>query len=272
MEFLFDDKEAVRLFLAKLSPRVRQMRFGARQIPGETDWSPSHTVIVLVNGETVAMADCVKSRDGNVGNFSTVAIDGYGYFALIAIDHLRKAFPVGHIETSFVQPTEFLIEIARRWADTIYDQSAWAHAQKLIREHGFNMSFMPTPLAITYSNMRLFGVWPDAWKDEITRRQIALSCLSPGEFDLVTEKYGALPKPIIRTMGFEALAVPMSRRQKLTRILLTQDISENPKHRNERLLSIFQEQMATLKPECALVEGPFFRVRKKPHSDRIKNQ
>lgn len=263
MQILLDDRAAVRSFLDKLSPRVRQMRFGTRQIPSETDWSPSHTAVVLRNDEAVAMADCARSRDGNVGNFSTVAADGYGYFALMAIDHLRKAFPVRHIETSFNQPTEVLIEIARRWADTIYDQSTWAHTQTLIREHGFNAWFMPTPLAITHSNLKLFGISPRVWKDEITKQQIALSYLSMGELDLVTEKYGPLPKPIIRAMSFEALAVPMSRRQKLTRILLIQDIEGNPKHGNERLLSKFREQILTLNPEHAPSEGHFFKVQKR---------
>jgi hypothetical protein len=262
MQILLDDVEAVRTFLEKLAPRLRQMRFGVRQIPSETDWSPSHTAVVLRNGEAVAMADCVNSRDGTVANFSTVAVDGYGYFALVAIDYLRKAFPVRHVETSFAQPVEFLIEIARRWADTIYDQSTWAHAQTLLREYGGDPSFMPTPLAITHSNLKLFGIPPRALKDEITRQQIALSCLSMGELHLVTEKYGALPKPIMRALSFEALVVPFSRRQKLTRILLAREILGNAKCKDERLFSTFQDQMAALKPECAPAEGPFFKVRK----------
>ncbi len=262
MQILLDDMEAVRRFVEKLSPRVRQMRFGARQIPSEKEWSPSHTAIVLRNGEAVAMADCVKSRDGSVANFSTVAVDGYGYFALIAIDHLRKAFPVRHVETSFIQPTELLIEFARRWADTIYDQSTWAHAQTLVRECGGNLSFMPTPIAITHSNLRLFGIPPRAWNDETTRQQIACSYLSLGEFDLVTEKYGALPKPIIRALALEVLAIPLSRRQKLTRILLTRETPESQKNKDERLLSIFQDQMVTLRPQSAPSEGPVFKLRR----------
>lgn len=122
---------------------------------------------------------------------------------------------------------------------------------------------MPTPLAITHSNLKLFGISPRVWKDEITKQQIALSYLSMGELDLVTEKYGPLPKPIIRAMSFEALAVPMSRRQKLTRILLIQDIEGNPKHGNERLLSKFREQILTLNPEHAPSEGHFFKVQKR---------
>lgn len=262
MQILLDDREAVRAFLEKLTPRVRQMRFGMRQIPSEKDWSPSHTAIALRNGEAVALADCVKSRDGAVANFSMVAVDGHGYFALAAIDHLRKAFPVRHVETSFTQPDELLVEIAKRWADTIYDQSAWAHAQMLVREFGANPSFMPTPLVITHSNMRLFGIQLRALNDEMTRSQVALSYLSQGEFGLVTEKYGALPKPIIRALALEILAVPLTRRQKLTRMFLTDETAGNQKGKDERLLSIFQDQIVALKPESASFEGPVFKLRK----------
>lgn len=270
IEFLVDDQAAAEKFVAELPPRLRRLRFheGAFK-DGLAKWKPDHTVLAIRDGSAVAMADCLIAADNRAGVGAIVARDKCGAYAIKAWLHMRKLFPVQKLDATHVQPTDRLLVMGRRYADNIYDQTTWVIYQALLRQYGANEEVAPTPIAITRSNARQFGIPRLTQFDKVSLSQVAAVCLRPREFCLSTKPHGVIPNVILMALGFEAVALPYHIRQKITRSSLV-GIAELhgaqfqrsfvAKFTNPRSNASFQATLAGLDPDRAPITGPVFRI------------
>jgi hypothetical protein len=204
------------------------MRFsdGALIAGSPTQWSPSHTVIISKDGELLALADCIITPDGRVGNYSILAKEKCGSYAIKAVLCLKRLFPVDHVETTFANPTDNLLTLTRRWADTIYDQETWANARDLTSLYNTGSMLAPVPIGVTMSNLKRFDLPDIRTLDNISKLQILHSCLV-NRFQIVSSISGAIiPRNLAIALSFEILKLPLKKRQILTRFFLIESARE----------------------------------------------
>ncbi len=221
LDFIIDNPDANKKFIDELSLRMRRLRFGEIS-PKKIvqNWVPEHTLIVSKNGEMIALADVIRTPDSRLGNFSLVAKEGCGLYAFMALFQLKRLYPVEMIETTFSEPTEFLIGLAKRWADIIYDQETWANARELTIRYRTGTMLAPTPIALTKKNLQLFKITEPLKLDSTSRQQIAHCCLNEDNIYLTTKDYGPIPKSVTTALGFEITKLEFTKRQKVTRSIL----------------------------------------------------
>jgi hypothetical protein len=273
LQYVVDDRNIAEKFILELPTDLKRMRFNDESLTGAglARWRPTHTVVAIYDGVLAAMADCVISADGKRGNYSLICKEGYGGYALRAMHQLKKRFPVDHVDTSFRQPTDALLKMARWWADYVYDQETCYAAGGLSRHIGFHPSIEPAPIAITDSNLETFGLPPIKEWCAVSRMQLAAACREPA-ITLSTDRCAALPRGILLGLAFEILAVPYERRQRLTRSQLAEGAVKlgavPPQDKTASawidpvLAAEFQQSLAALGPEHAPAKGPVFEMRK----------
>jgi hypothetical protein len=273
LHYVVDDRNVAEKFISELPIDIVRMRFNADILnaSGLNAWRPSHTVVAIYDGVLAAMADCVISSDGQRGNYSLICKDGYGGYALRAMHQLKKRFPVPCIETSFRNPTDGLLKMARWWADYIYDQDTCYAAGGLSRHVGFHPSIEPAPIAITDSNLKTFGLPPIEEWDEASHMQLATAYLEPA-VALSTDKCEVLPRAIVLALAFEILALPYDQRQRLTRSQLAEGAVKlgvvSPQDRTASawidpgLAAEFRQKLSALGAELAPAKGEIFQLRK----------
>lgn len=270
IQFVVDDQAAAEKFVAELPPRLRRWRFPEDAFTsGSAKWKPDHTVLAIRDGIAVAMADCIIAADNRVGAGGFVAKDKCGAYAIKAWLHMKKLFPVQNLEAAFAHPTDGLLVMARRYADSIYDQTTWAISQALLKKYGANEWVAPTPIAITRSNSGQFGIPKLTQFDKVSLSQVAAVCRRPREFCHSTKTHGVIPHVILMALGFEAVALPYHKRQIITRSWLV-EIAEMhgaqfqksvvTKFTNPRTIASFQEKLAGLDPDGAPMIGPDFQI------------
>jgi hypothetical protein len=269
LHYVVDDRNVAEKFISELPIDLKRMRFNDEA--GLTSWRPTHTLVVICDSVLAAMADCVMSSDGKRGNYSLICKEGYGGYAVRAINHLKRRFPVERIETSFSHPTDALLTMARWWSDYIYDQDTCYAAGGLSRHVGFHPSMEPAPIAITESNLKTFGLLPiEEWCD-VSRMQLAAAYLDPA-VALSTDKCEVLPRGIVLALAFEILALPYDQRQRLTRSQLAEGAVKlgvvNPQDRTASawidpgLAAEFRQKLSALGAELAPAKGQIFQLRK----------
>ncbi len=228
IEFLVDDVESVKRFLEEVPLRMRRLRFDDKALIADSpsQWMPTHTVVVSKDGNLLALADCIITPDGKVGNYSLLAKEKCGSYAIKAVLCLKRLFPVSHVETTFANPTDDLLTLTRRWADTIYDQETWANARELTSLHNTGAMLAPIPIAITMSNLKLFSLPPVRHLDKDSQLQITSTCLSKNCRLISSVDEKAIPRNLVIALSFEVMNLPLRKRQNLTRAFLVRAASE----------------------------------------------
>ena len=175
IRFVVDDPAAVLAFVAGLPPRLRRLRFADGALTdGPARWRPDHTVLATRDGVPVALADCIIATNRRIGAGALVATDDAGGYAVAAWRHMRKLFPVEHMQATMARPTDRLVALFRLLADSVYDQTAWQMAQSIWTSRANPQNApTPTPIAITRANLKRYGIAPPAQWNEASRRQIA---------------------------------------------------------------------------------------------------
>ena len=276
LDFIIDSPDANKKFIDELSLRMRRLRFGeisTKKIA--QNWVPEHTLIVCNHKGMVALADIIRTPDSRVGNFSIVAKEDCGVYAFIALFQLNRLYPVEMIETTFSEPTEFLISLAKRWADVIYDQETWANARELTMRFDAGTTLAPTPIALTKKNLEFFKIPEPHLLDSTSRQQIAYCCLNENDFYLAIRDYGPIPKSVTTALGFEITKLELTKRQKVTRSILigvaqklgfVLDKSVITKNNYSNARNLFLHRLSEINSSADItLNGPVFKIISNKH-------
>lgn len=265
--FIVDDIAAARAFVSGLPEELRQRRFSSATLAQiEAHWTPNHTVIALKDGAPVALADCIVAAGGRIGAGALVALEGCGAQAVEAWRHMRRLFPVPHMQATMAQPTERLVRLFAGLADSIYDQTTWDMAQQAWKADPSAQRVVPVPIAATRDNFRRYGLpRPSKWS-ETERRQISAAASRPGEVILVT-KSAAVPPPVAVALAMEMFELDYPMRQEATRGLLAEALAAHfgrPAPATPDGLSRLRKKLRASQPSSAPAIGSLFRLQPFP--------
>jgi hypothetical protein len=136
---------------------------------------------------------------------------------------------------------------------------------------GFHPSIEPAPIAITDSNLKMFGLPHIEEWCEASRMQLAAAYLDP-TVGLLTNKCEALPRGIVLALAFEILALPYDQRQRLTRSQLAEGAIKlgvvRPQDRTASawiepgLAAEFRQKVSEMGAELAPAKGQIFQLRR----------
>lgn len=220
-DFLVDDFDAARRFVAGLPSKVSDARFASDMFTGTpANWNPDHVVLVVQDGVPLALADCILGANGAVANASIVALPNCGGYGLRALLHMKTLLPVEHWESTLNKPTKATVAISRRYFDTTYDQAAWDISRALMRRHGLQTWAAPAPLLLSATAAKRVGVASIQKLDAASRSQVLHCALSPMERQLVGPNGVPLDRQDLMGLTFDVLSLRMLNRQQVSRLLL----------------------------------------------------
>lgn len=265
--FIVDDMTAARAFVSGLPERLRERRFSFATLAQiETGWTPDHTVLALKDDVPVALADCIVAAGGRIGAGALVALEGCGAQAVEAWRHMRRLFPIPHMQATMAQPTERLVRLFAGLADSIYDQTTWDMAQQAWKADPSTQRIVPIPLAATRDNFRRYRIpLPSKW-GETERRQVAAAAARPGEIVLAT-KTAAVPPPVAVALAMDLVELDLPLRQAATRALFAEALAAHgrrPAPPPGEGLSRLRKKLRALQPSSAAAIGPMLRLQPMP--------
>lgn len=214
VDYIYDDDRAARAFVLSLKLKTIRERFSS-----VNDWKPDHSVLAVVNGIPVALADCNVSADsvGAVGGL--IARPNFGGYAVSALAALKRQTQLRHWAAAVRAPNPAVFGIARRFLDEPYDQGAWEVANELMLINGPLAHLRPTPLVISTFHLKHLQLPPLRTWSATTKRQVLEAARSPGTINLVAPSGDNLG-PLMMTLAFELANTPVPVRQHMTRTLM----------------------------------------------------
>lgn len=221
MEYLIDDFEVAKSYVSKMPSHLKKLRFNKYVSGGiPSGWKPSHVVMALKNGEPIAMADSVSSEVGSISEISIVANKGYGAYSIFSLLKLKNSFPADHWISCLSNPTDDLAKISKKYVDKSYDKVSDEISQELVKTHGVQHYFQPSPLFPSRSTLKFYNIPEISMLDVQSRNQLYYFAKNPQSCKVIAPSGEQISPPDLFSIVFELLNIPFTVRQSFSRFML----------------------------------------------------